>query len=54
MLDDEEFTGAVWALGIPKAVIQLADDIDAWRAKYESVNSQAMSPFQSESFGGYS
>lgn len=54
VLDDEEFTGSVWALGIPKAVVQLADDIDAWAAKYESVNSQAMSPYQSESFGGYS
>ena len=53
-LTDEIFTGQVWAMGVPKAVIQLADDIDDWKAKYESVDSQAMSPFQSESFGGYS
>ena len=53
-LEDETFDGEVWALGIPKAVIQLAEDIEAWRAKYESADSQAMSPFQSESFGGYS
>lgn len=51
---DETFTGEVWALGIPKAVIDLADEITEWKAKYEVVNSQAMSPFQSESFGGYS
>lgn len=53
-LTDETFEGAVWALGIPKAVIDLADEIDAWRKKYESADSAAMSPFNSESFGGYS
>jgi len=53
-LTDEEFKGEVWALGIPKAVVQLAEDIQAWKAKYEDVNSQSMSPFQSESFAGYS
>lgn len=51
---DEEFTGEVWAMGIPQAVIKLAEDIEAWKAKYESLDSQAMSPYQSESFGGYS
>ena len=54
ILDDETFDGAVWALGIPKAVIALADEIAAWRAKYEATDSAAMSPFNSESFGGYS
>lgn len=53
-LIDEEFTGKIWCMAIPKAVLQLADDITAWREKYESVDSQAMSPYQSESFGGYS
>ena len=52
-LTDETFTGAVWALGIPKAVISLATEIAAWVAKY-GVDSAAMSPFNSESFGGYS
>lgn len=51
---DEEFTGAVWALAIPAAVVQLAADIGAWRQKYETVDSTAMSPFTSESFDGYS
>lgn len=54
VLEDETFTGAVWALGIPKAVLQLNDDIDAWIAKYGGVDSVAMSPYTSESFGGYS
>lgn len=54
VLDNEVFTGEVWALGIPKAVVQLAADIAEWKAKYEVATSQAMTPFQSESFGGYS
>ena len=54
VLEDETFTGAVWALGIPKAVLQLNDDIDAWIAKYGGADSNAMSPYTSESFGGYS
>ena len=53
-LTNETFEGEVWALGIPKAVIDLAGRITEWRTKYEAVNSAAMSPFQSESFGGYS
>ena len=53
-LEDETFDGAVWALGIPKAVINLSAEIDAWQQKYETADSTAMSPFNSESFGGYS
>ena len=54
VLVDETFEGQVWAMGVPQAVINLATEIDAWRAKYETADSQAMSPFMSESFGGYS
>lgn len=50
----ETFTGSVWALAIPKAVINLATEIDAWQQKYGGADSAAMSPFNSESFGGYS
>ena len=50
----ETFTGAVWGLAIPKEVIKLAEEIAEWRAKYEAVDSQAMSPYTAESFGGYS
>jgi hypothetical protein len=32
----------------------LASDIEAWQAKYGSAENPAMSPFTSESFGGYS
>ena len=53
-LNDEDFTGSVWSLAIPEAVIKLAEDITAWRAKYEAPDSSAMSPYMSESFGGYS
>lgn len=53
-LHDESFEGAVWALAIPKEVIDLSNEIDAWKDKYGGIDSQAMSPYQSESFGGYS
>lgn len=53
-LNDEDFTGSVWSLAIPDAVIKLAEDIAAWRTKYEAAGSSAMSPYMSESFGGYS
>ena len=50
-LTDETFTGTIWALAIPKAVIELADEIQKWQEK----NGEAsVSPYQSESFGGYS
>lgn len=51
-LKDEVFDGAIWAMAVPQEVIALAEEIDKWRAKYE--NEDAMSPYQSESFGGYS
>ena len=50
-LTDETFTGTVWALAVPKAVVTLSTDIAAWEEK----NGEAvLSPFASESFGGYS
>lgn len=51
---DEVITGSVWLMAIPAPVLKLADDIAAWRAKYEAADSTAMSPYTSESFGGYS
>lgn len=53
-LTDETFDGAVWALAIPKEVVALANDIDEWQTKYGGADSAALSPFNSESFGGYS
>lgn len=53
-LEDEEFDGAVWVMAVPPSVITLAEEIKEWNNKYGGVDSQAMSPFHSESFGGYS
>ena len=53
-LTDETFDGAVWAMAVPDAVIALSAEIDEWKEKYAGVDSAAMSPFTSESFGGYS
>ena len=53
-LADEEFTGAIWAMAVPATVISLAREISEWQDKYGNVNSDAMSPFTSESFSGYS
>lgn len=53
-LRDEEFTGEIWSMGVPRDFEQLCIDIAAWREKNEGADSANMSPFQSESFGGYS
>ena len=50
-LQDETFTGTVWALAIPKAVVDLAEEIKAWQDKNGEA---AQSPYASESSGGYS
>lgn len=50
-LIDEEFEGAIWAMAVPPAVIDLSERITEWETKYgDSVSS----PYSSESFGGYS
>ena len=49
---DEVFDGAVWLMAVPPEVIALDTEIDAWRGKFEALDSQAMSPYQSESFNG--
>ena len=48
---DETFDGAIWALAIPPALEELAAEIEAWEEKNADV---LASPYQSESFGGYS
>ena len=50
-LADEEFSGTIWELAIPPAVVDLADEIGAWQEKNGEASA---SPCQSESFGGYS
>jgi len=50
-MTDETFEGSVWAMSVPPAVLSLAQDIESW----ETANADALnSPYQSESFGGYS
>lgn len=53
-LIDENFTGSVWAMAVPPIVIALVDEIQTWQDKYGGIDSTLMSPYQSESFGGYS
>lgn len=53
-LTDETFDGAVWTMAVPPSVIALSSEIEAWQEKYGGVDSTAMSPYTSESFGGYS
>lgn len=50
-LKDETFDGSVILMSIPPTVLDILSEINAWEAS----NSQALnSPYQSESFGGYS
>jgi hypothetical protein len=53
-LNDETFEGALWLMAVPSDVRKLINEINAWQEKYGNVDSENMSPFQSESFGGYS
>lgn len=53
-LKDEKFHGAIWEMSIPQDFLNLMKDIEDWQAKNGAVDSPAMSPFNSESFGGYS
>lgn len=49
-LTGEVFTGAVWALAIPKDFLDLVAEIEEWQKEN---GEKAAAPFQSESFGGY-
>jgi hypothetical protein len=53
-LQDETFTGEIWEMAVPRAFLAMCEDIAAWRTANEAVDSSNMSPFTSESFGGYS
>lgn len=50
-MHDEEFEGRVVLLAVPRAVLDLADRIGKWCDEYSKTLD---SPYQSESFGGYS
>ena len=49
-LTDEVFNGAVCAMAVPPAVIDLAAEIE----EYNNSDAGKASPFTNESFGGYS
>lgn len=46
-MDDETFTGRIWPLAIPRAVIDLSEEIAIWCEENPPTD------FVSESFGGY-
>lgn len=48
-LEDEKFEGIITALAVPRAFVDLVEEIKEWNSKNDS-----SSQFQSESFGGYS
>jgi len=53
-LQDESWHGAIWVMSPPADFLALVEEIEAWQEKNGGADSAAMSPFQSESFGGYS
>lgn len=48
LLIDETFNGAIWAMAVPPSVIALSSQIKTFN------DENAVTPFTSESFGGYS
>lgn len=52
-LTDETFSGSVWSMGVPQEIADLSKDVSDWLKQYGGVDSPAMSPYSSESFGGY-
>ena len=49
-LTDETFDGAVWAMAVPPAVIELLQKIQ----EFEAAEANSPTAYTSESFGGYS
>ena len=52
--DEGTFHGSIWRMSPPKDFLLLVKDIEEKKKKNGTLDSAAMSPFQSESFGGYS
>lgn len=50
-LVDEKFDGAIWVMAVPSSVVTQIEEINQWEATNQSTLN---SPYQSESFGGYS
>ena len=50
-LVDEEFNGTITSMNVPRSLVDLSEEIEAWLSTYGDAMS---SPYASESFGGYS
>ena len=50
-MPNEEFSGEIWALAVPPSLLETVEKIEKWEVKNAEA---AHSPYQSESFGGYS
>jgi len=48
-LADETFTGEIWAMAVPSAVIALVGEIENWQAQYKA---EMLKPYSSESISG--
>ena len=53
-LKDETFHGGIWIMSVPADFIALVAEIEEWQRVNGATSSANMSPFTSESFGGYS
>ena len=53
-LTDETFSGTIQLMAVPKEFLDLVKEISDWQDKYGKIDSASMSPYSSESFGGYS
>lgn len=51
LVPENTFVGSIWCMAIPPEVVKLSEDIGAWNTAHETALN---SPYQSESFGGYS
>jgi hypothetical protein len=51
---NEQFEGAVWVMVIPPPILAADEWATAWMDKNGGADTEANSPFTSESFGGYS
>ena len=49
--DEAQFHGAVWLMRVPQDFIDLVNEISEWQKKNADI---LVSPYNSESFGGYS
>ena len=54
LVNEGDFDGSIWIMSPPADFLALVTEINNWQTSNGSYDSVAMSPFNSESFGGYS